>query len=76
MSPDKSLQDLFNAALDRQDPAERARFLDDACGADAALRGRVEKLLRAADEIGGFMAQPSRKPAGLISIRPGVWSFR
>jgi len=65
MSPDKSLQDLFNAALERQDPAERARFLDDACGADAALRERVEKLLRAADEIGGFMAQPARKPAGL-----------
>ena len=63
MSPDKSLQNLFNAALERQDAAERSRFLDDACGADAALRERVEKLLCAADEIGGFMAQPSRKPA-------------
>lgn len=65
MSPDKSLQDLFNAALERQDAAERARFLDEACGADAALRERVEKLLHAADEVGGFMAQPSRKPAGI-----------
>jgi len=65
MNIDKSLQNLFNAALERSDPAERARFLDDACGADAALRERVERLLRAADEIGGFMAQPSRTPAGL-----------
>ena len=65
MSLDKSLQDLFNAALERPDAAERARFLDEACGADAGLRERVEKLLRAADEIGGFMAQPSRKPADL-----------
>ena len=51
MSADKSLQNLFNAALERPDAAERARFLDDACGADAALRERVEKLLRAADWI-------------------------
>jgi len=64
MSPDKSLQDLFNAALERQDAVERARFLNEACGADAALRERVEKLLRAQEEIGGFMAQPSRKLAG------------
>jgi eukaryotic-like serine/threonine-protein kinase len=65
MSPDKSLQILFNAALERSDAAERARFLDEACGADAALRERVEKLLRAQEEVGAFMAQPSRKPAGL-----------
>jgi eukaryotic-like serine/threonine-protein kinase len=67
MSPDKSLQNLFNAALERQDAAERARFLDEACDADAALRERVEKLLRAHEEIGGFMAQPSRTPVGYDS---------
>jgi len=65
MNPDKSLQNLFNAALERSDAAERARFLDEACGADAALRERVDKLLRAQEEVGAFMAQPSRKPAGL-----------
>ncbi len=62
---DKSLQNLFNAALERPEAAERARFLDEACGSDAALRERVEKLLRAQEEVGAFMAQPSRKPAGL-----------
>ena len=65
MSPDKSLQNLFNAALERPDAAERARFLNEACGADSALRERVEKLLHAQEEVGAFMAQPSRKPAGL-----------
>src|SRR5262245_51402675 len=69
MTPDKSLQNLFNAALERQDPTERARFLLE-CGADAVLRERVERLLRAADEIGDFMAQPSRKPVGLDSDPP------
>jgi len=65
MSPDKSLQNLFNAALERSDAVERARFLTEACGADAALRERVEKLLLAHEEIGGFMAEPSLQPAGL-----------
>ena len=67
MSPDKSLQHLFVEALERPDPAERARFLDEACGADATLRERVEKLLRAQEEIGGFLAQTSRKSLGLGS---------
>src|SRR5262245_57692640 len=62
MSPDKSLQDLFSAALELEDAAERARFLDDSCGADATLRERVENLLRAREEMGGFMAQPTRAP--------------
>src|SRR5262245_55931852 len=63
MSPEKSLQELFSAALERPDAAERARFLDEACGADSALRERVERLLRAQEEVGAFMAQPSRAPA-------------
>ena len=35
------------AALDKADGAERAAYLDEACGADAALRQRVEELLEA-----------------------------
>src|SRR6516162_9247141 len=40
---------LFLAASDLADPAERAAFLERACGGDAALRARVEALLRAND---------------------------
>ena len=71
MSPDKSPQNLFNEALERRDAAERARFLDAACDGDAALRERLENLLRAQEEIGAFMAQPSRKPAGLDLLPTG-----
>jgi len=67
MSPDKSLKNLFDAALEQVDPAERARFLDEACGTNSALREKVERLLRAQEELGAFMAQPSRKPANLDS---------
>jgi serine/threonine protein kinase len=38
---------LFLAASDLADPAERAAYLDRACGDDAELRERVEALLRA-----------------------------
>ena len=37
---------LFAEALEKGTPAERATFLDQACSADAALRQRVEALLR------------------------------
>jgi hypothetical protein len=40
---------LFLAASDLADAAERAAYLDRACGGDAELRGRVEALLRAND---------------------------
>lgn len=40
------VRELFERALD-VDASERASFLDDACGADHALRLRVERLLRA-----------------------------
>jgi len=36
-------------------PAERATFLAGACGADHDLRQKVETLLEAATEAGGFM---------------------
>src|SRR5262245_36761652 len=37
---------LFAEALDKTTPAERAAFLDAACGGNAALRQRVEALLQ------------------------------
>jgi serine/threonine protein kinase/WD40 repeat protein len=74
MTPNKSLRALFNEALERDDPVEQARFLDEVCGADAVLRGRVEKLLRAHEEAGGFFSEPSKVPAsahatGTIALR-------
>src|SRR5262245_55611220 len=51
-------RDLFLAALERP-PAERAAYLEAACGADAALRERVEALLRAHDEPGAFLSEAS-----------------
>jgi eukaryotic-like serine/threonine-protein kinase len=65
MRPASAEQSLFAEALLRTSPAERAAYLDHACGADAALRGRVEALLRAAEHAGDFLEQP---PDGLRDV--------
>ncbi|ACB77448.1 serine/threonine-protein kinase [Opitutus terrae] len=48
-------REIFAAALDCVTPVERAAFLEATCGADGALRARVETLLRAHDSAGRFM---------------------
>src|SRR5437667_5240022 len=49
---------VFDAAVSL--PAgERARFLDRACGADAALRAEVESLLAASDPEAAWLGTPS-----------------
>jgi len=50
-------RELFVSALDKP-PAERATFLEAACGVDRALRARVEELLREQDDVGGFLETP------------------
>ena len=60
MDPERwrQLNDLFAAALER--PAgERPDYLAGACGADTALRGEVETLLRAHAEAGDFIEAPA-----------------
>src|SRR5215207_4680609 len=60
-------ESLFAAALERTG-ADREAFLDEACGGDTRLRGRVERLL-AADERGrGILDQG---PGALAAVAPG-----
>jgi serine/threonine protein kinase len=51
-------ESVFAEALDKRSPEERAAFLDGACGSDAALRARVENLLRSHEQAGSFLRQP------------------
>ncbi len=53
---------LFHLAREKS-PDERAAFLDEACTGDAALRQRVEALLRADDGAGSFLARPALNDA-------------
>src|SRR5271165_3555714 len=50
---------IFEEALARCNPAERAAYLDEACAGDPALRQRVEALLASHERIGDFLEQPA-----------------
>src|SRR5262245_19460907 len=53
------VQTLFLAAADLADPAARAAYLDMECRGDAALRARVEALLRAHDQPDSLLDAPA-----------------
>jgi serine/threonine protein kinase/regulation of enolase protein 1 (concanavalin A-like superfamily) len=59
---------VLNAALELR-PAERAAYLHEACAGDTALRQRIEALLQAHDQAGGFL---ETAPAGLVFNRTEV----
>src|SRR5439155_24596697 len=55
--------DIFCDALELASAAERAAYLDRACGGDAGLRRRVERLLGAHAEADSFLAAGPSVPA-------------
>jgi WD40 repeat protein len=63
-SPDEA---IFAAAI-AMAPEQRAAYLDEACGADGALRGRVEGLLRSHDDAGSFLDKPPLPTAATGSV--------
>ena len=66
-------RDIFTAALEIADPAERARYVEAACAGDIELRQRVEELLVMQSQVGDFMEQPlAAIPAGLFDA-PSPW---
>jgi WD40 repeat protein/serine/threonine protein kinase len=50
---------IFFEALDRDDPTERAAYLDEACAGDTALRQRIEALLQSHAGAGNFLDRPA-----------------
>src|SRR5262245_50834210 len=62
---------IFAGAIERPSLGERAAFLDTACGADVELRRRIEALLRAHDEAGGFLGdRPVARDPGATVDQP------
>jgi serine/threonine protein kinase/Tfp pilus assembly protein PilF len=56
---------IFGRALEIESAADRAAYLDEACGRDAGLRAEVEGLLTANGRAGEFM----RRPAAVVAAR-------
>ncbi|MFO0914205.1 MAG: serine/threonine-protein kinase [Pirellulales bacterium] len=53
-----SIEGIYSEAVQIEDPAERLAFLADRCADDQALLARVNRLLAARSERGGFLAYP------------------
>jgi serine/threonine protein kinase len=58
-TPQLSEESLFDAARRITEPGRREEYLREACRGDEALRGRVEKLLRAAEQDPEFLEVPA-----------------
>jgi serine/threonine protein kinase len=69
----KNERTIFVEALEKDAPAERSAFLDEACAGDAALRRRVEALLRSHAQAGAFLGKPvpERLAAELPTLEVG-----
>jgi serine/threonine protein kinase len=57
------VQAIFLAAIEQHAPEEWPGFLDEACAQEPALRGRVERLLRAQAQLGSFHENVAPDPA-------------
>src|SRR2546423_621227 len=54
-----SERDIFVAALQKEDPAQRQAYLDEACARQPELRQQVEHLLRLYEGAGSFLEKPA-----------------
>jgi serine/threonine protein kinase/tetratricopeptide (TPR) repeat protein len=52
-------RDIFIAALQKEDPAERQAYLDEACSGQPELRRQVQHLLRLYEGAGSFLENPA-----------------
>ena len=52
-------RDILLAALEKALPEQREAYLEQACGGDAALRSRVDVLLRASEVQDSFLEHPA-----------------
>ncbi len=72
MSPERwqQVKEIFDSAL-QYEPAERARFVSEACGEDVALRREVESLIASHEKDGSFIDSPAYEAAaGLLASDP------
>ena len=65
---------IFLDALEKTDPADRAAFLEQACGGNEPLRLRVEQLIKSLDEAGTFMASPPGRADALALAKSSTGS--
>jgi WD40 repeat protein/serine/threonine protein kinase len=75
-APTLNEAEIFEKARQIEAPEARLQFVQQACAGDAALRARIEALLRVHDEEPGFLEPPVEGLRGLLHpfARDGVGS--
>ena len=66
-----SERSIFEAAIEKGSPEERAAYLNQACGGDARLRQQVEALLAAHERLGDIPL-PATVDEPAVAERPGT----
>jgi hypothetical protein len=66
-----TLEDIFLATVAKA-PADRAAYLEAACGSDAELRAQVEALPRSHEEAGSLLEQPLFRPGPTVDEPPAA----
>src|SRR5262245_53607277 len=61
--PQAAAKELFLEALEHKSATALSRFLDEACAGNAGLRQRVEELLKANRDAGGFLGGVEKSKA-------------
>ena len=64
----RSEREIFVEAIDKATPAERAAYLDGACGKDPLLRQRVEDLLAKHFQQDSFMKGPAVQGSQTVAL--------
>jgi len=52
--PANQARAIFLEAIEQPDAGERAKYIATACGGDAELQARVERLMRSHEQLGSF----------------------
>jgi serine/threonine protein kinase len=66
-----AVEAIFQAALEKGSPEERAAYLDRACQGDSHLRQQVERLLNAQGRLGSFLEQPAAAEGATSDVVSG-----
>ena len=64
------IKSIFFEALRKKNAAERAAYLDGACGKDAIVRAEVESLLKSHEKAGDFLPSPDLDPDVTLDSSP------
>src|SRR5437870_2797402 len=71
-TPQDKVARVFDAAVQLETPAERAAYLDAACGQDQQFRAEVEELLQHDNAAGSFLGRPAQPGSAANALESSV----